>query len=113
MNEIEKRRLQGILQKIDTLRKEVESLIGDESKGTKKNSGPSEEVRELIDSIGSLSARELENQLNAFGHKELGDIFVGIGGSSGDKRKPKAWLIERIMWLSKEFSESHKSIRDS
>lgn len=113
MNEVEKRKLQGILQKIDALKKELESLIGDESKSTKKKSGPSEEVRKLIDSIGSLSADDLENTLNALGHKELGDIFVGVGGSSGDKRKPKAWLIERIMWLSKEFSESHKSIRES
>jgi len=58
MNEAEKRKLQGILQKIDALRKEVESLIGDESKSTKKKSGPSEEVRRLIDSIGSLSTGE-------------------------------------------------------
>ncbi len=113
MNETEKRKLQGILQKIDALKKEVEGLLGGESKNVKIKSEPSVAVKQLITSIGSLSAGDLEDKLNALGHKELGDVFVGVGGSSGDKRKPKAWLIERIMWLSKEFSEGHKSIRES
>jgi len=113
MNEVEKRKLRGILKKIDVLREEVEGLLKDESKNEKKKSEPSEEAKQLINSIALLSVGELEEKLNTLGHKDLGDIFVGVGGSGGDKRKPKAWLIERIMWLSKEFSESHKSIRES
>jgi len=113
MNESDKKKLQNILRKIDFLRKEIEELIGEAPKKTSQKSKTSQEVKEFIKSIGHLSASDLEAKLTTFGHKELGDIFVGVGGTGGDKRKPKAWLIERIMWLSKEFSKSHKSIRES
>ena len=113
MNESDKKKLQGILKKINALRKEVEDLIGDESIKPPKKDETSAEVKKLIKSIGAISITDLEAKLNTLGHKELGEVFIGVGGSSGDKRKPKAWLIERIMWLSKEFSEGHKSIRES
>lgn len=113
MNESEKKKLQGILRKIDALKKEVEELIGDDvNKPTSKNE-VSAEATALLSSVSELSASDLESKLNTFSHKDLGDVFVGVGGSSGDKRKPKAWLIERILWLAKEFSEGHKTIRES
>lgn len=113
MNESDKKKLQSILRKIDYLRKEVEELIGKTDKKTSHKPETSPEIKALIKSIGSLTASDLEAKLTTLGHKELGDVFVGVGGASGDKRKPKAWLIERIMWLAKEFSEGHKSIRES
>lgn len=113
MNESDKKKLQGILRKIDALRNEVEELIGDKPIKSSQKAETNPEAKELIKSIGSLSVSELEAKLNTLGHKELGEVFVSVGGSSGDKRKPKAWLIERIMWLAKEFSEGHKSIRES
>lgn len=113
MNESDKRKLQGILRKIDALRKEVEELIGDKPIKPSQKAEMSAEAKELIKSVGGLSASDLEAKLNTLGHKKLGEVFVGVGGSSGDKRKPKAWLMERIMWLAKEFLEAHKSIRES
>lgn len=113
MDETKRKKLQGILRKIDIIKKEVEELLGDESKKGQSKSEASSETRQIIDSINSMSANDLETKLNTLGHKELGDIFIGVGGSSGDKRKPKAWLIDRIIWLAKEFSEGHKAIRES
>jgi hypothetical protein len=113
MNDIDKKKLQGILRKIDSLKREVEELIGGPLKRSHKKTEISEEASRVINSINSVSTIELEACLSNLDHKDLGDVFVGVGGTSGDKRKPKAWLIERIIWLSKEFSEGHKSIRDS
>jgi len=113
MNGSDKKKLQGILKKIDSIRKDVEELIGNESIKPSHKAETSGEAKNLIKSIGDLSVTDLEAKLNTFGHKELGEVFIGVGGSSGDKRKPKAWLIERILWLAKEFSASHKSIRES
>ncbi len=113
MNETDKRRLRSILRKIDSLRNEVEDLLGAEPIKGQNKSETSEGAKQLLKSIKNLTLSELETQLDALGHKELGDVFVGVGGSSGDKRKPKAWLNERIIWLSKEFFEAHKSIRES
>ena len=113
MNDTEKKKLQGVLKKIDSLRLEVEELIGAEDSTPKKKIEASQEVNQLIDSIDALSGADLESRLSTMGHKELGEIFVAVGGSSSDKRKPKAWLMERILWLAKEFSVGHKSIRES
>ena len=113
MNESDKKQLQGILKKINALKKDVEKLLKSESTKPSQKTEESEEVKELIESIDGLSATDLETKLNTFSHKELGEAFIGVGGSSGDKRKPKAWLIDRILWLTKEFSKGHKSIRES
>ena len=113
MNEVEKKKLQSIIRKLGALRKEVEELLGEEVHKAPKSQEISVEAKNIIDSINELSVNALEVQLTSLGHKDLGDVYASIGGSGGDKRKPKAWLIERIMWLSKEFSEGHRSIRES
>ena len=91
-------------------------MAGTEHNCTQKNktsaSDNSERIEKFVQSIVKLSSDEMEKELNEFSHKELGNIFVKVGGSGGEKRKPKAWLIERILWLSKEFIKGHKAIRD-
>jgi hypothetical protein len=113
MNEADKKKLRGILRKINTLKKEVEDLISSESTIQPKKAAISDEAKKLLTKIERLSIGELEDKLNTLCHKDLGEVFVGAGGSGGDKRKPKAWLIERILWLSKEFSKGHQYIRES
>lgn len=113
MNDTEKRKLQSILRKLDSLTEEIAELLGDETKSEPRRIGPSENAARILGSINALSSNELESELNTLGQKDLGEVFVAVGGSSGDKRKPKTWLVERILWLSKEFAEGHKSIRDS
>lgn len=119
MTKLNKRKIQNILGKIDALRKAVEGLLEDESQvSSGKNrasevSQTSEISQQIIDSIDEMSEEMLKERLKTLKHKELGEVFVSIGGSSVDKKKPKNWLIGRIIWLSKQFSESHKSIRES
>lgn len=113
MNDTEKKRLQSILRKIDILHKEVKALLGGEIITERKKTEISQETKELINSIDLISSDDLKIKLEALKHKELGEVFVAVGGTSGDKRKPKAWLIERILWLAKEFAEGHRAIRES
>lgn len=113
MNESEKKRLRGILNRLDALKRDVEELLGAEEAPTSYGSSRSVYASRLVADINSLSSTELETRLEALSHKDLGVVFVAIGGASGDKRKPKAWLIDRILWLSKEFTEGHRAIRES
>ena len=113
MNTKEKKKILSIVNKIDKLRAEIIELVGDEQAIEKNKTSPDSNTATIyVKSIAELSTEEMENQLQKFSHKELGNIFVEVGGSGGDKRKPKAWLIERILWLAKEFIEGHKAIRD-
>lgn len=68
---------------------------------------------DIISEFSALSRFDLEQKLAELTHKELGEVFVAFGGTSGDKGKPKAWLIERIVWLLKDSISGHKSRRDS
>ena len=42
---------------------------------------------------------------------ELGAVFVEAGGPSSDKKKPKAWLVEQILWRVFDFERGHEAIR--
>lgn len=114
MNDSEKRKLTTILKKLDKLRDELNELIvANTDKQESSQENKTDNATKLLENINLLSAQELRLQLQELNYKELGDVFVGLGGASGDKKKPKAWLEERILWLSKEFSAGHKSIRES
>jgi len=43
--------------------------------------------------------------------KELGEMFVEAGGPVSDKKKPKLWLIEQILWRVFDFERGHEVIR--
>jgi hypothetical protein len=113
MNEAEKKRLRSILNRLDALKREIEDLLGVDESPSPHAIGTSGDVTRLVANINLLSSTELETRLEGLSHKDLGDVFVAIGGASGDKRKQKAWLMERILWLSKEFAEGHRAIRES
>lgn len=42
---------------------------------------------------------------------ELGAIFVAAGGPSTDRKKPKQWLVEQILWRVFDFEAGHNAIR--
>jgi hypothetical protein len=42
---------------------------------------------------------------------ELGAVFVEAGGPSSDKKKPKVWLVEQILWRVFDFERGHEAIR--
>jgi hypothetical protein len=45
-------------------------------------------------------------------HHELGAVLVEAGGQSSDKKKPKTWLIEQILWRIFDFERGHEVIRE-
>ncbi len=109
----ERKKILSIVSKIEKLKAELIDLVDNEQgKEGEVTKSDSDRVATFVNSISNLSTEEMEKQLLEFNHKELGNIFVEVGGPGGDKRKPKSWLIERILWLAKEFIEGHKSIRD-
>jgi hypothetical protein len=49
--------------------------------------------------------------LAALSHKQLGEVFTRIGGSSRDKKRGKDWLLERILWHLFDFQAGHNIIK--
>lgn len=58
-----------------------------------------------------LGRQDAEAYLATLKHTELGAIFISAGGSATDKKKPKQWLIEKILWHMFDFEAGHQAIR--
>lgn len=52
-----------------------------------------------------------ESRLNELKQQELGALFVQSGGPPADRKKPKVWLAEQILWRLFDFERGHEAIR--
>jgi hypothetical protein len=58
-----------------------------------------------------LDRSAAESRLSELKQQELGAVFVQSGGPSADKKKPKVWLAEQILWRLFDFERGHEAIR--
>ena len=78
---------------------------------------PSSAEKTSFDGDGAVRrCRELgrsaaEAYLGDLKQTELGAIFVASGGPSTDRKKPKQWLVEQILWRVFDFEAGHNAIR--
>jgi ElaB/YqjD/DUF883 family membrane-anchored ribosome-binding protein len=112
MQEKQKRKIQAILNTLRRLTEELEELLEEEpSPSPKKRTEINGEA--LLKEILALDRQSALEILKKRKQSELGEIFVASGGVSSDKRKPKEWLIEQIIWRVFDFKEGHEAIRNS
>ncbi len=89
-------------------------------------------VRELLEEPNSIHEKEVSSTFNAVSElvllkamersaaeanlsemkqHELGAVFVEAGGPPSDKKRPKVWLVEQILWRVFDFDRGHEVIR--
>lgn len=66
---------------------------------------------EELDVLRALGRSEAENKLSDMKQSKLGSIFVKAGGPPADRKKPKVWLVEQILWRLFDFDRGHEAIR--
>ena len=64
-----------------------------------------------VDRLRLLDRSAAESRLCELNQQELGAVFVQSGGPSADKKKPKVWLAEQILWRLFDFERGHEAIR--
>lgn len=64
-----------------------------------------------LERLRTTSRAEAEAGLSKLHQRDLGAVFMQAGGSGADKKKPKAWLIEQILWRVYDFERGHEAIR--
>lgn len=67
--------------------------------------------RAVLASLRTVERCTAEERLGAMKQHELGAVFVEAGGPSSDKKKPKVWLVEQILWRVFDFERGHEAIR--
>lgn len=70
------------------------------------------DAKSFLIALRTNSRTDAESSLSTMKQNELGAVFVESGGPSGDKKKPKAWLIEQILWRVFDFDRGHETIRN-
>jgi len=114
MQEKQKRRIQFIINTLKEMTEELEQILADEDQPAssfKKSSKVDGES--LIKEISTLNRQDATEFLTKLKQAELGEIFVLQGGSGSDRKKPKLWLVEQIIWRIFDFKEGHEAIRDT
>jgi len=115
MEEHQKRKIESILRKIKNLLAELEESISAESSATTHRKARSKSIsanmQKLNEEIAALDRDAALDRLKELTHKELGELFLLSGGSSVEKKRPKEWLVERIVWQLFDYKHGLETIR--
>jgi len=69
------------------------------------------DARASLARLQSMDRANAEQELGEMKQHELGAVFVESGGPPSDKKKPKVWLVEQILWRLFDFGHGHEAIR--
>ncbi len=89
----------------------IDELLSEPSGSSKKNPASGFLASEFLASVSGQDRSAVEQKLAALKQQELGAIFVEAGGASTDRKKPKTWLVEQILWRLFDFNKGHDAIR--
>jgi hypothetical protein len=70
------------------------------------------DAKAFLEEIKSGEREAAETALAELKQNQLGSIFGLAGGPPNDKKKPKNWLIEQILWRVFDFQRGQSTIRD-
>jgi predicted nuclease with TOPRIM domain len=102
--------LQKITAELDDVVEHIRSESENSSNASMRRSG-SANHSELIDSLRVNGRDSAVQVLSTLKQAELGTIYIQLGGASRDKKKPKDWLIERILFKLFDFQSGHEMLR--
>jgi hypothetical protein len=107
----ERKRLEKLLKVLDDGRAIVRELLQEPVGDVEPEPSPEFDARACLTSLRSLDRQAAEEQLSDMKQHELGAVFAASGGPATDKKKPKVWLIEQILWRIFDFERGHEAIR--
>lgn len=78
---------------------------------TRKLIGDLKSTEIIIVDLKNMERSVAEDKLKELKQKELSDIYAGLGGSSQDRKKPKEWIIGKILWELFDFKRGHEMLK--
>lgn len=107
----QKRKLDRLAKALDEARSLIRELLQDTEVNAEQESTPEFDASAFLASLKGIDRHNAEERLVARKQHELGAVFVESGGASSDRKKPKVWLIEQILWRIFDFERGHEAIR--
>jgi len=102
-------RLQKLLNEMESL---VMEMLGESSAiSAPYKTTPNVDARAMVEKLKSVDRARAEGLLLDKSYRELGEIFVAAGGAKADRKKPKEWLVNQVLWRIFDFQRGHEAIR--
>jgi hypothetical protein len=107
----QKRKLESLAKALNEAQTLVRELLHESAHEIEHEPASDFDSRAALASLRAVERGIAEERLSAMKQHELGAVFVEAGGPSSDKKKPKAWLVEQILWRVFDFERGHEAIR--
>lgn len=108
----ERRKLDRIARSLEDSLAFVRDLLNDSADMQEKEVASNFDAAAELASLKQLDRSVAELRLSELKQHELGAIFVNAGGPLADKKKPKVWLVEQLLWRVFDFERGHEAIRN-
>lgn len=105
------------LDRVERALREALALVQELRLVDEEEATPAASEKAVFDGEGAVRrCRELgrtaaETFLIELRQTDLGAVFVAAGGPGVDRKKPKQWLVEQILWRVFDFDAGHNAIR--
>ena len=107
----QKRKLERLATALDEAQTLIRELLRESTNELEQEPASEFDSRAVLASLKAVERGAAEERLGTFKQNELGAVFVEAGGPSSDKKKPKVWLVEQILWRVFDFERGHETIR--
>jgi hypothetical protein len=111
MSPQDRRKLERVAKELEGALAVVREILANESVSGGSDSAFEFDADAEIARLKLLDRSAAELRLSELKQQELGAVFAQSGGSSVDRKKPKVWLAERILWRLFDFERGHEAIR--
>jgi len=107
----QRRKLEKLLKTLEDGRMLIRELLQETNVPDEHGALVDFDARGRLQSLKALGREAAERQLGEMRQHELGAVFVESGGPLADRKKPKVWLVEQILWRVFDFERGHEAIR--
>jgi hypothetical protein len=111
MSPQDRRKLERVAKELEGALTVVREILANEFASGGYESAVEFDSTAEIGRLRLLDRSAAESRLSELKQLELGAVFVQSGGPSADKKKPKVWLAEQILWRLFDFERGHEAIR--
>ena len=111
MSPQDKRKLERVAKELESAITVIREILAIEFLSIEHESAVEFDATAEVGRLRLLDRSAAESRLSELKQQELGAVFVQSGGPSADRKKPKVWLAERILWQLFDFERGHEAIR--
>lgn len=107
----ERRKLERIARALEEATASVRELLEEPNSIQEKEASSTFDAASELVLLKVMERSAAEVSLSEMKQRELGAVFVEAGGPPSDKKRPKVWLVEQILWRVFDFDRGHEVIR--